>query len=192
MDVGFELSRYLAKEKLGVYSESKRLVRNVVAQKDFAKYLDTYSDELKSAIKDGVPANMFRKFDDKFFEIIGRENYPQVEPYADNFYGKTFVIADSSNSSATFQFLDYVKINKLAKIVGQVSGGNKQGINGGNYFFLRLPNSAVEVDIPVYFQSPLSPQKDESIIPDIVVKKGVSDIGNKFDRELSTINMLIK
>ncbi len=192
MDVGFELSRYLVKTKLGVYAESKRLVRNVEAQTDLAKYLDTYSDELKSAIKNGVPTNIFRKFDDKYFEIIGRENYPQVEPYANNFQGKTFIIADSSNSSATFQFLDYVNTNKLAKIVGQVSGGNKQGINGGNYFFLRLPNSAVEIDIPVYFQSPINPQKDEIIIPDIIVKKDVSDIGNKFDRELSTINILIK
>ncbi len=192
MDVGFELSRYLAKEKLGVYAESKRLVRNVAAQTDLVKYLDTYSDELKSALKNGVPANMFRKFDDKYFEIIGREDYPQVEPDKNNFKGNAFIIADSSNASATFQFLDYVKTNNLAKIVGQVSGGNKQGINGGNYFFLNLPNSRIEIDIPVYFQSPLKPQKDESVIPDVIVKKDFNDIGNNFDRELFVIKEIIK
>jgi hypothetical protein len=192
MDVGFELSRYLAKGKLGVYAESKKLVRNVTAQPDLAKYLDTYSDELKFAINNGVPAQMFRKFDDKYFEIIGRENYPAVEPDKNNFKGKTFIIADSSNASAAFQFLDYVKENKLAKIIGQVSGGNKQGINGGNYFFLYLPNSRVEIDIPLYFQSPLKPQKDESIIPDVIVKKDFNDIGNKFDREIDAVRKLIK
>ena len=191
MDVGFELSRYLAKKKLGVYAESRRLVRNIAAQKDLAKYLDTYSDEMKSALENGVPANMFRKFDAQYYEITGRENYPAVEPYADNFKGKAFIIADSSNSSATFQFLDFVQQNKLASIVGQISGGNKQGINGGNYFFLRLPNSSVEIDIPVYFQSPLKLQKDESAIPDILVKKQREDIGNKYDRELSIVNKLI-
>jgi C-terminal processing protease CtpA/Prc len=192
MDVGFELSRYLAKEKLGVYAESKRLVRSVMAQKGLAKYLDTYSDELKLALQNGVPANMFRKFDDRYFEIIGREDYPQVEPDKNNFKGNAFIIADSSNASATFQFLDYVKTNKLAKIVGQTTGGNKQGINGGNYFFLNLPNSRIEIDIPVYFQSPMTAQKDESVIPDVIVKKNVADIGNSFDRELSLVKELIR
>jgi hypothetical protein len=35
----------------------------------------------------------------------------------------------------------------------QACGGNKQGINSGNYFFLRLPNSNVEIDIPVFYFS---------------------------------------
>ena len=192
MDVGFELSRYLAKEKLSVYAESRRLVRNIAAQPDLLKYLDTYSDELRSAIEKGVPTANYRKFDDKYFEIIGREDYLQVEPYANHFKGKTFIIADSSNASATFQFLDYVRENKLAKIIGQTSGGNKQGINGGNYYFLRLPNSNIEIDIPVYFQAPLKPQKDESVIPDVFVKKDISDIGNNFDRELSEVKKLLK
>jgi C-terminal processing protease CtpA/Prc len=192
MDVGFELSKYLAKKKLAPYAESRRLVRNVAAQKDLAKYLDTYSDELKSALENGVPAGMFNKFDDKYYEIVGRENYPAVEPYAANFKGKAFIISDASNASATFQFLDFVQKNKLASIIGQTSGGNKQGINGGNYFFLRLPNSSVEIDIPVYFQSPLKPQKDESVIPDILIKKQAEDIGNKYDREIVEVKKMIK
>ena len=191
MDVGYELARYLAKKKIGVYADSKRLVRNVAAHKDLAKYLDTYSDELKSAIENGVPTTNFKKYDAQFFEIVGRENYPIVEPDANYFKGKTFVIADASNASATFQFLDFVQKNKLATIVGQISGGNKQGINGGNYFFLRLPNSSVEIDIPVYFQSPLKMQKDESVIPDVLVKKQTEDIGNNYDRELMTVKNLI-
>lgn len=192
MDIGFELSRYLAKKKLAPYAQSRRLVRNVAAQPELLKYLSTYSDELKEALKTGVAANGFRKFDSSYFEIIGRESYPPVEPYENNFKGKTFIIVDSSNASATFQFLDYVQKNRLAKIVGQTTGGNKQGINGGNYFFLSLPNSKIEIDIPVYFQSPLRPQKDESVIPDIRVNKQPDDVGNSFDRELETIKKLIE
>jgi hypothetical protein len=103
-----------------------------------------------------------------------------------------FIIADSSNASATFQFLEYLQKNKLAKIVGQTTGGNKQGINGGNYFFLSLPNSKIEFDIPVYFQAPLQLQKDVSIVPDFIVKKQVDDIGYNFDREMDTVKRLIK
>ena len=83
MAVGFELSCYLAQKKLAPYAESYRLVRNIAPQKDLAKYLDTYSDELKLVLEKGVPSNMFRRFDARFFEIIGRENYPAIEPDKD-------------------------------------------------------------------------------------------------------------
>lgn len=191
MDIGFELSRYLTKKKLAPYAQSRRLVRNVAAQPELLKNISTYSDELVERLKNGIPAGNYRKFDEQYFEIIGRENYPAIEPYANNFQGDAFIISDSSNASATFQFLDYIKTNKLAKIVGQTTGGNKQGINGGNYFFLKLPNSKVEIDIPVYFQAPLRKQKDESLVPDIIVKKDVSDIGSNFDREIETAKKLI-
>ena len=192
MDVGFELSRYLATKKLAPYAASRRLVRNVAAQPDLVKYLDTYSDDLKNALKNGVPAANFRKFDDQYYEIVGKEDYPAVEPDKNNFRGKTYVIADSSNASATFQFLSYAQENKLAEIVGQPSGGNRQGINGGNYFFLYLPNSKAEIDIPVYFQAPLKPHKDQGIIPEILIKRQAADIGNNFDRELAAVKELIK
>ncbi len=85
--------------------KAKDLCEMLQLNLDLSKYLDTYSDELKSALQNGVPKANFKKFDDKYFEIVGRENYPQVEPYANNFQGKTIIIADSSNASATFQFL---------------------------------------------------------------------------------------
>lgn len=191
MDPGFELSRYLAGEKLGPYAESRRLVRNVEAQPELARYVSTYDDGIMAAVKGGVPSEMYKRFDPDFFEIVGREDYLAVVPYADRFTGRTFVISDASNASATFQFLDYVKTNRLATIVGQTTGGNMQGINGGNYLFLSLPNSKIEIDIPLYFQAPLKPAKDESIVPDIPVKRGPDDIGNKFDREVSVIRALI-
>lgn len=192
MDIGFELARYLAQKKLAPYAESRRLVRNVAAQPELLQNLDTYSDELKYVLKSGVPAASFRKFDADYFEIVGRESYPAVEPYENNFKGKAFIIADSSNASATFQFLNYAQENKLARIVGQTTGANKQGINGGNYFFLYLPNSKIEIDIPVYFQSPLTAQKDESVIPEILVKRQPADIGKNFDREIAAIKKLLR
>ncbi len=194
MDVGFELARYLAQKELPIYADSKRLVRNIAAQPDLAKYLQTYSDELKAVLVNGVPKDFYKAVENNFYEILpvaGTESYPKVAPYENNFRGQAFIIADASNASATFQFLNYVKENNLAKIVGQTSGGNRQGINGGNYFFLYLPNSKVETDIPVYFQAPRTPQKDEGITPDVAVKHEPSDIGDNLDREIMTIKKLI-
>lgn len=191
---GYELARYLAKGNLPPYLASRRFVRTVAPQNDLAKYLDTYSKELKSTVRNGVPANIYKKAAGGYFEILLDEettNYPPVAPDANNFQGKTFIISDASNASATFQFLDYAQRNKLGTIVGQTTGGNKQGINGGNYFFLRLPNSSIEIDVPVYFFAPLEWQKDESVIPDILVKRQPKDAGNNLDRELVTIKNLI-
>ncbi len=192
MDPGFEISRYLAANKLAPYAACRRLVRNVTAQPELAKYIITYDKALLAALNNGVPTAMYRKFDENFFEILGRENYPQVEPYENRFTGRTFIISDASNASATFQFLDYVQQNRLATIVGQTTGGNKQGINGGNYLFLTLPNSNIEVDIPMFFQSPNEVRKDESVVPDILVKRQPSDIANGIDREIEAILKMIK
>lgn len=195
MEPGFELSRYLAQKNLPPYNEGKRLVRNVAPQPELLKNLDTYSDELINGLKNGLPENAYKKKKNGYFEILPNEkleSFPAVVPYENNFRGSAFIISDASNASATFQFLDYVKTYKLAKIVGQTTGGNKQGINGGNYFFLNLPNSKIEIDIPVYFQSPLKPQKDESVIPDVFVKKQTDDIGNNLDREFETIKQMLR
>jgi hypothetical protein len=194
MNVGYELSKYLAAKKSPVYAANRRLLRNVAAQTELAKYLDTYDDNLKVTLKNGVPTNLYRKAELDFFEITPSadlESFPAVMPYENNFVGRAFIISDESNASATFQFLDYVKENRLALIVGQTTGGNRQGINGGNYFFLRLPNSRIEIDVPVYFQAALTAQKDESVAPDILVKRKPQDVGNNFVRELRTIKKII-
>jgi hypothetical protein len=194
-DLGFELARYLAKANLPPYIASRRLVRNVAAREDLLKYLDTYSDELKNDLKTGVSAALYKKAEGPYFEVLPNENvttYPPVAPYENNFKGATYIISDSSNASAAFQFLNYARENKLARIVGQPTGGNRQGINGGNYFFLYLPNSKIEIDLPVYFFAPLKTQPDESAIPDVFVKRDARDIGDNFDRELAIIRDLIK
>jgi hypothetical protein len=193
--IGLELSKYLARENLPNYIQSRRLIRNAAAQPELLKYLDTYSDELKTALKYGVPPNLYKKSENDYFEILPAEtatNYPPVVPYENNFTGRTYVISDASNASAAFQFLNYAQENRLARVAGQTTGGSKQGINGGNYFFLYLPNSKIEIDIPVYFLAPLSAQKDESVIPDIPVKRKPEDIGNNFDREIATIKDLLR
>jgi hypothetical protein len=44
----------------------------------------------------------------------------------------------------------------------------------------------------LYFQAPLAPQKDEGVIPNFRVKRRPEDVGNNFDREVFTIERLIK
>ena len=195
MQPGFELARYLAQKKLPPYITTTRLVRNVSAQPEIAKYLSTYSDPLKAILKDGLAPTKYKPAKNGYFEILPNpelESFPAVVPFENSFHGNTFIIADSSNASATFQFLEFAKDHKLGTIVGQETGGNRQGINGGNYYFLKLPNSRVEIDLPVYFQAPRKPMKDAGIVPDKIISTSTVDIAAGIDTEINYIFTLLK
>jgi hypothetical protein len=69
-----------------------------------------------------------------------------------------------------------VQANKLGVLVGTPTGGNLRGINGGAFFFLRLPASGLEADLPVIGTFPSGPQPDQGLIPDIMVSDTVNDI----------------
>ena len=79
-------------------------------------------------------------------------------------------------SSATFSFARRAQESGLARLFGEQTGGNLRGINGGAYFFVRLPGSGLEFDIPLIANFPVSPQPDRGVIPDAFVKPSVSDI----------------
>jgi hypothetical protein len=62
-----------------------------------------------------------------------------------------------------------VKDTSLAALVGQTTGGNRRGINGGAFCFLKLPKSGLVVDLPLIASFPTTPQPDAGILPDLVV-----------------------
>jgi hypothetical protein len=80
---------------------------------------------------------------------------------------------------------DILQQNNSVKIVGENTGGTKQGINGGQFFFLYLPSSGIEVDIPLIFQAPLKKRKDEGVQADLRVKTTQSDIAKGIDAPLT-------
>ena len=56
-------------------------------------------------------------------------------------------------------------------LVGQPTGGNQRGITGGAFFFLRLPNSKIEVDVPLIGQYPATEQPDGGLLDKLVKRK---------------------
>jgi hypothetical protein len=75
----------------------------------------------------------------------------------------------------------------IGKLVGQATGGNLRGINGGAFFFLNLPNSRIEIDLPLIGQFPLEPQPDAGLTPDIEVPLRAQDIASGRDAELEAV-----
>lgn len=91
-----------------------------------------------------------------------------IQPKAPRFRGKVRVLVGPVNSSATFQFALTMQESKLGTLVGQPTGGNRRGINGGAFYFLRLPNSGIEVDLPLVALFPVREEEDRGVEPDEV------------------------
>ncbi len=84
-------------------------------------------------------------------------------------------------SSATFSFARRAKESGLVRLFGEPSGGNLRGINGGAYFFVRLPGSGIEFDVPLIGYYPPEIRQDAGVDPDVFVPRTVTDIAKGTD-----------
>lgn len=107
-----------------------------------------------------------------------------VTPARRRFTGKVAVLIGPKNASATFGFAALVKQHRLATLIGETTGGNLRGINGGAFFFVNLPGSGIEVDLPLIAYWPDRPQPDAGVSPDIVVPRRLADIASASDRQM--------
>lgn len=147
-----------------------------------------------------------RTWDEAYFDLGKR-----VEPAGDGFYkwkgddfsgrrlrgsknaykGKVFLLIDAANSSATFYLARMLKEHGLATLVGQKTGGSRRGINGGMMFMLTLPNTGIEVDIPLMATFPLTEEPDRGVLPDEEVQSTPEQIARGVDSELEAVRGLI-
>jgi len=187
------LSRLIERDtRLAAYA---RFVRYRKAPTDLNPYLDTWDSSFKDWGESAVgPSDGFyrlKRFDDRASDDAGDVIRPSGKRYA----GRVFVLVDASNSSATFEFAFALKQHKLATLVGQPTGGNQRGINGGAFFFLRLPASKLEVDLPLIAQFPMpwgSERPDTGVSPDVLVSPAALDLAQQTDAELEAVKRLIR
>jgi len=141
----------------------ERRVRYQKTPPDLDPYLDTWDNSFRDYSADTEPLG------DGFFRLIEKdgESRAPITPKGPRFTGKLAVLIDASNSSATFQFANLVKANRLGTLIGETTGGSQRGINGGAFFFLRLPESGLEADLPLIGTFPLEPRPDAGITPDL-------------------------
>lgn len=122
-------------------------------------------------------------------------NYQQKQsiiPVENPYHGKTYLLVSAENSSATFQFALLSKQNLAATLVGQVTGGNLRGLNGGQLAWVVLPNSGVAVDIPLLAATYTSSTPDASVTPDIIVKPSFEARAKGHDLEMETVIKLVQ
>ncbi len=123
----------------------------------------------------------------------GAEKPQIIKPNKELFEGNIYLLTSPTNSSATYMMVDAFKKHKLATIVGQTTGGNQRGITAGALFFILLPNTKIEIDVPL-IGTELALAKtlpDAGISPDIYVKPNILDVLNGIDTEIEVVKKII-
>ncbi|MFZ2031696.1 MAG: S41 family peptidase [Vitreimonas sp.] len=145
-------------------------------------YLDTWDDSFRNwgADAESIDARFFR---------LRSDDGDAIAPKGPRFRGELIVLTDAENSSATFQFAQMVQQKRLGRLIGQPTGGNQRGINGGAFFFVRLPASGLEADLPLIGRFPLTPKPDAGLTPDIVINLTAADVATGRDAVMeATLN----
>jgi len=174
----------LTSKPLNSESNSKICYRYLSIPDSLKKYLSTWDKSFKQP-KDSssYTLNEIGLYQTKM-EVADNP----ILPNTNSFKGKVYLLVDAECSSSTFEFAWTFQYNKLGQILGEPTGGTKQGLNGFEMFFFTMPNSKMEIDIPlVYFYHKKA--KDEGIKPDILITLSQKDIYNNTD---PVINYIIK
>ncbi|AXK71185.1 peptidase S41 [Lysobacter sp. TY2-98] len=143
----------------------RQLVRYRSVPADLRPHLDTWDRSFDDWGADAIP------FDVRYYQLTRWHPASPGEPIAPeapHYSGRVYVLTSATNSSATFQFAQLLHASGRGTLVGEPTGGNLRGINGSAFYFLRLPHSGIELDLPLVAQVSDSPQPDGGVAPDIV------------------------
>jgi Peptidase family S41 len=163
--VGPKLLSYLLKQP-ATYEGYQSISAYERAPYPLVKYLDTWDFDFFDR------TGKVEKLGEKRYLYKARAVGPRtITPAANAFTGRAVMLISAENSSATFQLAELTKRLGAATLIGQTTGGNLRGLNGGELAWVTLPNSGVSVDIPLLSAVPLTPQPDASVAPDVMVKR---------------------
>ena len=184
-EVNLLLGKRLAKKQIN-FPAFKELLRYETVLEEFRPYLTTWDKSFYNR------SGQLIKQENGFYTWRKDRNSSIIKQNNNAFQGNTYLLVDAANSSATFFLTAGLKQNSIATIVGSETGGNLRGTNGGQLFFLWLPNSKIEIDIPLIGYYPLTEQPDKGINPDVEVPLTIADILSKKDKTLEKTLELIK
>ena len=161
-NIPIELLTYLIVNPIKL-EKSIDLVRYQKMKPMYTKFIDTWDKSVFNFTSKTEP------YQPGYFRLLNTENIlAQLKAKKKLFRGNTILLVNEANSSGTFLMAKMAQYNKLATLIGTETGGDVRGINAGIIGFLRLPNSNIEVDIPL-IGTYYSEDKQGGIIPDVKV-----------------------
>lgn len=152
----------------------RQLVRYRRTPKDLDMYLDTWDDSFRTIGENAVDAG------GGFFEL-GREGSDTIPAIMPRITLPVAALIGPACSSATFSFARRARESDLVRLFGEPSGGNLRGINGNGYFFVRLPASGLEFDMPIIGNFAETPQPDRGVLPYVQIARSIADVSARRD-----------
>lgn len=171
---------YLTTKKIGCDDPDRRCYRYLVVPDSIAGHLDTWDNSFKRP-KD--PAKFTLNELGLYEQKAGSEPCDYIEPKPYVFTGNKYLLTNAKNSSAGYEMARNFRRAGLGTIIGETTGGSQQGINGGEFFFLTLPESKFEIDLPLIYNYHAG-KEDKGIDPDAEVKTSQKDIDKNRDAQL--------
>ncbi|WP_430420098.1 S41 family peptidase [Phenylobacterium sp.] len=173
-----------------VRADAQRFVRYRRTPAELDPFLTTWDRSFRNWGDQAVGADA-----KGFYRLTRWDDDPRgstIRPRGARYDGRLIAIIDATNSSATFQFAQTVKTHRLGRLVGEPTGGSRRGINGGAFFFLRLPQCGFALDLPLVATFPVTPQPDEGIAPDHLVPTRAADLALKSDPQREAAIRLLR
>jgi len=183
-EVNLELAKHLASQPIAMMQRKELLTYEKVTD-DVRPYLKTWDKRFYNG------EGKLVKLNNGFYTWKKERKSKLIKQNKNAFKGNVFLLVNEANSSATFFLTGTLQQNKRATIIGTETGGNRKGTNGGFLFFLRLPNSNLEIDIPLIGYYPFTEQPDKGLTPDILITPTLENIINKKDLGLEKALYLI-
>lgn len=188
LGVGNDILSHLVDSDLPLPAWQRR-VRYRKAPDDLLPYLDTWDPSFKNWGEQAIDTG------DGFYRLTRYDDSKEgdvIKPRAPHYRGRVWVLVGAGNSSATFEFAQHIQRHRLGTLVGQATGGNQRGINGGAFFFLRLPRSGIEIDLPLIGLFPAGDAPDAGLLPDLPVALSAESIASGIDAEMVAVQAAIR
>ncbi|KQM76059.1 peptidase S41 [Sphingomonas sp. Leaf22] len=156
------LARLIDRDLAGWTFEPKVRFREVPAA--LAPHVSTWDDRFRRIGVGGADLG------DGWYGLPEREKLLPIRPAAKRLTVPVAALIGPANSSATFGFINAARASGRIRLFGEPTGGNRRGINGGGFFFTKLPASGIEFDLPLIGYFPTTPQPDAGIEPDVFIR----------------------
>ncbi|WP_028298035.1 S41 family peptidase [Olivibacter sitiensis] len=120
---------------------------------------------------------------------------PTEKPQKEPFKGNLYILCSGKTYSGGAEFVSIAKAYSDATIIGEETGGGFYGQTSGSYVYLLLPNTQMEIRIPLLrFYTTFTSDKipfGRGVIPDYEVTTTVEEYVNGTDSELEFTLKLI-
>ncbi|GAB5409734.1 MAG: S41 family peptidase [Balneolaceae bacterium] len=120
------------------------------------------------------------------------ENKVYLKQKENIYKGNVYLLTSSQNTSLAYYTALNFKRQGLGTSIGQETGGNMRGINGGQILFLRLPSSGIEIDFSIMGGFVYGNQPNEGVKPDIEVTPTLQQLVDGEDVEMNVALEIIR